>query len=158
MDEAWATEGNSSTCPVDTVGDQRSEDDVTALQDFIAGGIAGSASVIVGHPFDTIKVSLSTLLLFTAAVSTANEISAVPCTLGFIPILSVTRVVSASTLSPLLHVSFSYYVGFSSISFLSRSAYKHRQLGRPLYRPLSHLEELVPYFVELALHYRRQLL
>ncbi len=33
---------------------------VTALQDLIAGGIAGSASVIVGHPFDTYKVRLQT--------------------------------------------------------------------------------------------------
>lgn len=34
--------------------------EVTAFQDFIAGGIAGSASVVVGHPFDTIKVRLQT--------------------------------------------------------------------------------------------------
>jgi hypothetical protein len=32
------------------------EDEVSFFHDFIAGGIAGSASVIVGHPFDTIKV------------------------------------------------------------------------------------------------------
>ena len=32
------------------------EDDVTFFHDFVAGGIAGSASVLVGHPFDTIKV------------------------------------------------------------------------------------------------------
>jgi len=38
-------------------GDDNTEDEVTAFHDFIAGGIAGSASVIVGHPFDTIKVS-----------------------------------------------------------------------------------------------------
>lgn len=31
-------------------------EEVTFFQDFVAGGIAGSASVIVGHPFDTIKV------------------------------------------------------------------------------------------------------
>ncbi len=31
---------------------------VSALQDLIAGGIAGSASVLVGHPFDTYKVQL----------------------------------------------------------------------------------------------------
>ena len=37
--------------------DDNSEDEVTALHDFIAGGLAGSASVVVGHPFDTIKVS-----------------------------------------------------------------------------------------------------
>lgn len=32
------------------------DDEVTFLQDFIAGGMAGSASVVVGHPLDTIKV------------------------------------------------------------------------------------------------------
>jgi hypothetical protein len=34
------------------------EDEVSFFQDFVAGGIAGSASVIVGHPFDTIKVCM----------------------------------------------------------------------------------------------------
>lgn len=34
-----------------------SEDaDVTFLQDFIAGGMAGSCSVVIGHPLDTMKV------------------------------------------------------------------------------------------------------
>uniref|UniRef100_A0A7S4HIM4 ADP,ATP carrier protein n=1 Tax=Odontella aurita TaxID=265563 RepID=A0A7S4HIM4_9STRA len=32
----------------------------TALQDLIAGGLSGSASVVVGHPFDTYKVRLQT--------------------------------------------------------------------------------------------------
>ena len=32
------------------------EEEVTFFHDFIAGGIAGSASIVVGHPFDTIKV------------------------------------------------------------------------------------------------------
>uniref|UniRef100_A0A7S4VZ96 Mitochondrial carrier protein n=1 Tax=Ditylum brightwellii TaxID=49249 RepID=A0A7S4VZ96_9STRA len=36
------------------------EDEITFLEDFIAGGLAGSASVIVGHPFDTVKVLLQT--------------------------------------------------------------------------------------------------
>mmetsp|Transcript_19928 Transcript_19928/g.28215 ORF Transcript_19928/g.28215 Transcript_19928/m.28215 type:complete len:383 (-) Transcript_19928:503-1651(-) len=31
---------------------------VTVLHDLIAGGVAGSSSVIVGHPFDTIKVRM----------------------------------------------------------------------------------------------------
>eukprot|EP01082_Thalassiosira_pseudonana_P015776 g13882.t1 g13882 contig9:662229-663683(+) len=34
--------------------------EVTALHDLIAGGVAGSASVVIGHPFDTIKVRLQT--------------------------------------------------------------------------------------------------
>ncbi|KAL7469766.1 hypothetical protein ACHAXS_010021 [Conticribra weissflogii] len=34
---------------------------VSALHDLIAGGVAGSASVIVGHPFDTVKVRLQTM-------------------------------------------------------------------------------------------------
>jgi len=40
---------------------------VTALQDLIAGGIAGSASVIVGHPFDTYKVRLQTMTTSSSA-------------------------------------------------------------------------------------------
>lgn len=36
------------------------EGDVSFIHDFIAGGAAGSASVIVGHPFDTLKVRLQT--------------------------------------------------------------------------------------------------
>mmetsp|Transcript_35625 Transcript_35625/g.72895 ORF Transcript_35625/g.72895 Transcript_35625/m.72895 type:complete len:365 (-) Transcript_35625:41-1135(-) len=39
---------------------QEEEQKVTALQDLIAGGVAGSASVVVGHPFDTYKVRLQT--------------------------------------------------------------------------------------------------
>jgi len=31
-------------------------DEVSFFQDFVAGGMAGSASVVVGHPFDTLKV------------------------------------------------------------------------------------------------------
>jgi solute carrier family 25 carnitine/acylcarnitine transporter 20/29 len=37
-------------------GSESSDSEVTFLQDFIAGGMAGSASVIVGHPLDTMKV------------------------------------------------------------------------------------------------------
>eukprot|EP00934_Nitzschia_sp_Nitz4_P002111 Nitzschia sp. Nitz4//scaffold264_size26629//20958//22908//NITZ4_008239-RA/size26629-snap-gene-0.29-mRNA-1//1//CDS//3329544812//2111//frame0 len=37
-----------------------SDDEVTFFHDFVAGGIAGSASVVIGHPFDTIKVRLQT--------------------------------------------------------------------------------------------------
>lgn len=38
----------------------QSEPQINAVQDLIAGGIAGSASVVVGHPFDTYKVLLQT--------------------------------------------------------------------------------------------------
>jgi solute carrier family 25 carnitine/acylcarnitine transporter 20/29 len=43
------------------------EKEVTAAHDLIAGGIAGSASVIVGHPFDTIKVRMQTSSASTSA-------------------------------------------------------------------------------------------
>ena len=33
--------------------DETEEDDVTFFHDFVAGGVAGCASVVVGHPFDT---------------------------------------------------------------------------------------------------------
>lgn len=33
-----------------------SEEGVSFFHDFVAGGVAGSASVVVGHPFDTLKV------------------------------------------------------------------------------------------------------
>mmetsp|Transcript_14729 Transcript_14729/g.31029 ORF Transcript_14729/g.31029 Transcript_14729/m.31029 type:complete len:368 (+) Transcript_14729:192-1295(+) len=45
--------------------------EVTVLQDLVAGGIAGSASVIVGHPFDTIKVRLQTM---SSASSSRNGV------------------------------------------------------------------------------------
>jgi solute carrier family 25 carnitine/acylcarnitine transporter 20/29 len=43
--------------PVSTDNDPT---EVTFFHDFVAGGMAGSASVIVGHPFDTIKVRFQT--------------------------------------------------------------------------------------------------
>jgi Mitochondrial carrier protein len=33
------------------------EEGVSFFHDFVAGGVAGSASVVVGHPFDTLKVN-----------------------------------------------------------------------------------------------------
>lgn len=36
------------------------EQEVAFFHDFIAGGIAGSASVVVGHPMDTLKVRMQT--------------------------------------------------------------------------------------------------
>jgi solute carrier family 25 carnitine/acylcarnitine transporter 20/29 len=36
------------------------EQEVSFLHDFIAGGVAGSASVVIGHPMDTLKVRMQT--------------------------------------------------------------------------------------------------
>ena len=36
------------------------EQEVSFFHDFIAGGVAGSASIIVGHPMDTLKVRMQT--------------------------------------------------------------------------------------------------
>jgi len=45
--------------------------EVSVFQDLIAGGIAGSMSVIVGHPFDTIKVRLQT----SSSATLSNSLS-----------------------------------------------------------------------------------
>lgn len=42
--------------PVVSADDEEGEGDVTFFQDLVAGGMAGCASVIVGHPLDTMKV------------------------------------------------------------------------------------------------------
>jgi solute carrier family 25 carnitine/acylcarnitine transporter 20/29 len=47
---------NSSSSSSSSSDDDDNETDVTFLQDFVAGGLAGSASVMVGHPLDTMKV------------------------------------------------------------------------------------------------------
>ncbi|KAL3809234.1 hypothetical protein ACHAXA_005282 [Cyclostephanos tholiformis] len=54
MAENDTENGNSSD------GASQREVKVNPLHDLIAGGVAGSASVVVGHPFDTIKVRLQT--------------------------------------------------------------------------------------------------
>lgn len=41
-------------------GSPSRESETSTFHDLIAGGVAGSASVIVGHPFDTIKVRIQT--------------------------------------------------------------------------------------------------
>jgi len=71
--------------------------EVTAFQDFIAGGIAGTASVVVGHPFDTIKVRLQTSssVAFTSNLSSLYRGMAAP--------LSTAAVVNA-----LIFSSFGY--------------------------------------------------
>jgi solute carrier family 25 carnitine/acylcarnitine transporter 20/29 len=46
--------------PNNNMVDVDMEQDVSFFHDFIAGGIAGSASVVVGHPMDTLKVRMQT--------------------------------------------------------------------------------------------------
>jgi solute carrier family 25 carnitine/acylcarnitine transporter 20/29 len=67
-DSVNSSSSSSSTIPAASLLNEDSDDDdpskqtgsVSALYDLIAGGVAGSASVIVGHPFDTIKVRIQT--------------------------------------------------------------------------------------------------
>jgi len=47
-----AAAGGSSDTPIPPEDDE-SDGEITFLDDFVAGGVAGCASVIVGHPFDT---------------------------------------------------------------------------------------------------------
>ena len=42
--------------PAPTEVETTAEEGVSFFHDFVAGGVAGSASVVVGHPFDTLKV------------------------------------------------------------------------------------------------------
>jgi len=49
------------------------ESEVTFVQDFLAGGLAGSASVIVGHPLDTIKVRVQNSATSSSMLSTIKE-------------------------------------------------------------------------------------
>lgn len=75
---------------------------ITALQDLLAGGLAGSASVCVGHPFDTHKVMLQTTSSNTAASSSSmnaniqmNKLSILKLYRGMGAPLSTAAVVNA---------------------------------------------------------------
>jgi solute carrier family 25 carnitine/acylcarnitine transporter 20/29 len=54
------------------------EQDVSFFHDFIAGGIAGSASVIVGHPMDTVKVRMQTSTCGSSMWSLATGYGGLP--------------------------------------------------------------------------------
>jgi len=55
--EGASTDIPAALTPLNDDSQNDENDEVSAWQDFIAGGLAGSASVVVGHPFDTMKVS-----------------------------------------------------------------------------------------------------
>ena len=53
-DGAGSGDDKSPTPPPSQPGiDDESGDEITFFHDFVAGGVAGCASVVVGHPFDT---------------------------------------------------------------------------------------------------------
>lgn len=84
------------------------EQDVSFFHDFIAGGVAGCASVVVGHPLDSIKVRIQT----TAAGGSASISSVVT---GYGGVSSLFRGMSAplSTACIINAIIFSSY-GWSS--------------------------------------------
>ena len=57
--------------------EEEEEEEVTFWQDFVAGGMAGTASVIVGHPMDTIKVRVQNSSASTSLLSTIQEFGGV---------------------------------------------------------------------------------
>jgi hypothetical protein len=61
-------------------GQHKAEVKVNPFHDLIAGGVAGSASVIVGHPFDTIKVRLQ--LSSAASQQTSSTTTSTSSTLA----------------------------------------------------------------------------
>ena len=64
-------------------------EEVTACQDLVAGGVAGSASVIIGHPFDTLKVRMQTSSSPVSIVSMRSLFS------GILPPLSTATIINA---------------------------------------------------------------
>ena len=76
------------------MSDSNKQHPITAVQDLIAGGIAGSVSVVVGHPFDTYKVRLQTS---TGTASSFGGISSLYR--GIVPPLSTAAVVNAAIFS-----------------------------------------------------------
>jgi solute carrier family 25 carnitine/acylcarnitine transporter 20/29 len=54
------------------------EQDVSFFHDFVAGGVAGSASVIVGHPMDTLKVRMQTSTCGSSMWSLATGYGGLP--------------------------------------------------------------------------------
>lgn len=83
------------------------ETEVTFFHDFVAGGVAGSASVIVGHPFDTLKVRLQASTGNQSIRTILNEFG------GFISLFR-------GMTSPLLAASIVNALVFSSYGFSSR--------------------------------------
>ena len=71
--------------------DDTTSKQVTVLKDLIAGGIAGSCSVIVGHPFDTYKVMLQT----SAHSAPKKSLTISKLYRGMIPPLASAGVVNA---------------------------------------------------------------
>mmetsp|Transcript_13062 Transcript_13062/g.28315 ORF Transcript_13062/g.28315 Transcript_13062/m.28315 type:complete len:362 (+) Transcript_13062:52-1137(+) len=55
---------------------------ITAVHDLIAGGVAGSASVVVGHPFDTIKVRMQVAPPASSAAAGSAGMSAAATSFG----------------------------------------------------------------------------
>lgn len=67
------TTPRAAAIPMDDDPSKEDPGSVTALYDLIAGGVAGSASVIVGHPFDTIKVRIQTSSTPTSILGMATQ-------------------------------------------------------------------------------------
>lgn len=101
---------------IETTSTQAQNEEISALHDLIAGGIAGSASVIVGHPFDTIKVRLQT--------SSPGAVNGLGVTSSFGGITSLFRGIGA----PLSSAAVVNAIIFSSFAASSRmwDAYFHK--------------------------------
>eukprot|EP00525_Craspedostauros_australis_P006674 CAMPEP_0198134826 /NCGR_PEP_ID=MMETSP1442-20131203/60275_1 /TAXON_ID= /ORGANISM="Craspedostauros australis, Strain CCMP3328" /LENGTH=399 /DNA_ID=CAMNT_0043795979 /DNA_START=103 /DNA_END=1302 /DNA_ORIENTATION=- len=99
------------------------ESEVTFLQDFVAGGVAGCISIAVGHPFDTIKVRMQTTSSKGSLLSNFSSYGGISssastqrtCALGGTLIIAVqVRMQTTSSKGSLLS-NFSSYGGISSL-------------------------------------------
>ena len=77
----------------DATSSSSSEEEVSFWHDFVAGGVAGSASVVVGHPFDTIKVSrsvsLSQLIWFEGHLILEKLTALIPSLYNLLSVLTI---------------------------------------------------------------------
>jgi Mitochondrial carrier protein len=104
-----ASSTTATTTNTSNVTTMDEEQDVSFFHDFVAGGVAGSASVIVGHPLDSIKVRIQTSAGGTGSTSISSMVT------GYGGVSSLFRGMSAplSTACIINAIIFSSY-GWSS--------------------------------------------
>jgi solute carrier family 25 carnitine/acylcarnitine transporter 20/29 len=109
----------ATVCHHDEDPEAVDEQDVSFFHDFIAGGVAGSASVIVGHPLDTLKVRMQTSTGGSSILSLATSYGGISSLFrGMAAPLSTACVINAIIFSSYGWSSrmFDQYIGEDALS------------------------------------------